>query len=515
MTNVFDQLTDRERRRKQLPVPQLEYNTLSADQSRILPTQTKHAIFPVMGKSGNDLPVRPHEDGADETSFWNGGEIVRPVSRVKTDENFSSPDLFPAPQMPRRSSKIIDGDGHSAGGFYPKLDSSRVEDQTRPPVQDQTRPLVGGQEPDLRDEWLKAERSLSTAQNKDYGIRRGESGEIIRGKDRKEKWSFWDKVGNTLLGVLLGFGQGGIGGAVMGGVKGGTDRNYRAKLRDQLYEIPQAQKRADAARQAYETNLAFLGKEADETRKASDDWRKEQAFLQKTHENFLQSLLADGVFDEDDSKAYEQMTGQKIAPFDNRQYETERIEGETYQRPKTGGGAFGKTNLPPVRVEQPIGAKIPQPDGTTMIVPMLPEKGANFQYKAQQDKAREEGRQDRYEQGKQDKADVMNFKTVQEWRKARVKARGEIAGHQKVIQQLNASIAEVDQQINQYKGNYDVSDLLKTKQKLEQQRSAFQAKLAEADAILRSPRPEGFKPSRQNPRRRNYSSSDIDSIIRQ
>jgi hypothetical protein len=402
-------------------------------------------------------------------------------------------------------------DAKTIGEFYPQLQNGSVP----APKAASDRPVLSP-----RERWQKAENDLYDAQNKDYSIGRDELGNVVRGKDRDEDFDWKDRLVPGLLGALAGLMRGGIGGAAGGAIAGligaQFDRNLTEKMRANLFEIPRLQQQAEASRNAYETNLKMVGAENDETRKWNEEARRTEKALNDSYEALMKQLVEDGVFDEKDAEIYEQVTGRRLAPFDKRGYEIEMREGKSYQRPKTGGGPFTETNLPTERVKQPLGVNVENPDGSTLPVPMLPKDAANFQYRSQTDKAKAEARQEEAQRREQFTADRMNFKSVADWRKARTKAQGEIAGYQKSIAQLNQSIAEVDAQINQYKGNYDVSDLLKTKQNLEKQRAAFEAKTAEAEAVLNSPRPDAFKPSqRKNSRRGNYTSTDIDRIIRQ
>lgn len=397
------------------------------------------------------------------------------------------------------------------GDFYPQLQNGSVP----APRAVSDRPVLTP-----RERWQKAENDLYDAQNKDYSIGRDELGNVVRGKDRDEDFDWKDRLVPGLLGALAGLMRGGVGGAAGGAIAGligaQFDRNLTEKMRAHLFEIPRLQQQVEAARKAYETNLKITGAENDETRKWNEEARRAEKALNDSYEALMKSLIEDGVFDEKDAEVYEQVTGRRIEPFDNRPYEIEMREGKSYQRPKTGGGPFTETNLPIERVKQPVGVNIENPDGTTLPVPMLPKDAANFQYRSQTDRAKAEARQEEIERREQFRADEINFKSVAEWRKARIKARGDLAGYQRSIAQLNQSIAEVDAQINQYKGNYDVSDLLKTKQNLEKQRAAFEAAAARAEAVLNSPRPETFNPSqRKNTRRKSYTAADIDRIIRQ
>lgn len=90
---------------------------------------------------------------------------------------------------------------------------------------------------------------MKQIQDKDYSIRKipqidtegnviGES--VIRGKDRKKSWGLADKLGAILTGIGTGFLKGGVLGAAVEGVKGGTDRNYMSKFAD-AQKLPEIQ----------------------------------------------------------------------------------------------------------------------------------------------------------------------------------------------------------------------------------------------------------------------------------
>lgn len=82
----------------------------------------------------------------------------------------------------------------------------------------------------------KLRERMRSIEDKDYSKAEYDSaGNFVkeRGKDRDKKWSTWDKVGSTALGILKGFGSGGgLVGAAAGGIQAGTDRNYLEKQGD-------------------------------------------------------------------------------------------------------------------------------------------------------------------------------------------------------------------------------------------------------------------------------------------
>lgn len=76
---------------------------------------------------------------------------------------------------------------------------------------------------------------INAIYNKDYSkAQKDAEGNIIKpaGKDRDKKWSTLEKIGNAAMGALLGLSTGGIGGAVVGGIQGATNRNYNEQLDD-------------------------------------------------------------------------------------------------------------------------------------------------------------------------------------------------------------------------------------------------------------------------------------------
>lgn len=386
---------------------------------------------------------------------------------------------------------------------------------------------------DLREAWRTAEQDLYNASNKDYSITKNpETGEVIRGKDRDKSWSFWDKVGSTLLGALTGFGQGGIVGAIGGGVKAGTDRNYFEKLQVQMSELPKAQARAKEARTAYEASLKLNGAENDETRAWRDDWRKSQKALEDSHKAFLESLLQDDVFDDNDAKAYEEMTGQKIAPFDNRKRQTVMRNGDTFESAETVSGGAWKPSVgvPTELIKKPIGVQQINPDNKPgMVVPMLPKDAVNFTYRADKDAATAQAQIEKDDRREVVEAEKITFKSVAEWRKAQVKASGDFKAAQAAIRGLNPTIAEIEQQIKRYSGTidpatgnvvggYDTSDLEKRLDAAKKQQAKYQEDSDKASEIMKVARPQKFSlPARnkKNTRRGSYSTSYIDSVINQ
>ncbi len=88
-----------------------------------------------------------------------------------------------------------------------------------------------------------------------------EQGNVVKpaGANRDKQWSTLEKIGNAAMGFLVGVGQGGLGGGIVEGVRGATDRNYNEKLADkkqlaQLY--PQMkQEQEQEANQARTDNI--------------------------------------------------------------------------------------------------------------------------------------------------------------------------------------------------------------------------------------------------------------------
>jgi len=138
-----------------------------------------------------------------------------------------------------------------------------------PPQQTQTSPFGGmilAPPNPYADRRAAAEAAINNIQNKEYGFKKDENGNIltdadgkkIYGKDRDKDHNWWDSAKSALLGALQGFstsGLGGaIGGAITGGIGGAVDRNYDEKLQDQMFRLPQAQARLQQAQQAEEFN---------------------------------------------------------------------------------------------------------------------------------------------------------------------------------------------------------------------------------------------------------------------
>lgn len=344
-----------------------------------------------------------------------------------------------------------------------------------------------------------------------------------RGKDRDKNWSVGDKVVSSVIGFLQGLGQTGnlIGGAA-GAVRAGTNRNFMEQQGDNenlARLVPQANQQRQA--EQFQSNMAQA------ERKARMD---EQAIGARALENLrlknkplYDAILADDMVTEEESARLKE-SGYDVPPYDARRFDRVPIEGDIFERPQKGQHPWEETNLPTERVKVPVNVTQKNPDGTEVSVPMLPQTAADFAYRSQKDKAAAEARaaeierrKREKEEGERDRREESNFKSVREWETAQRKARAQIKSHQKIIERLDRSIAEVNAQIERYQGSYDVSDLQKTRQSLEKQRAEYEGKIIESEAVLQTPKPKVFTPSskRNQRRKRTYNQSDIERIIRQ
>jgi hypothetical protein len=91
------------------------------------------------------------------------------------------------------------------------------------------------------------QEEINAIRDKDYSKAvMDEQGNVVKpaGVNRDKKWSTLEKIGNAAMGFLVGAGQGGLGGGIVEGVRGATDRNYNEKLADkrQLAELYPRQK---------------------------------------------------------------------------------------------------------------------------------------------------------------------------------------------------------------------------------------------------------------------------------
>lgn len=365
--------------------------------------------------------------------------------------------------------------------------------------------------------------------------------EISKRQNRKfdDKWGIMDTLKGAGLGFLKGFGAtgnlgGGLGGALAGGVQGTIDpntdekwsnQNHLAKLygeadtleKQEEFDAKQRKAEQEAIKAKFDTEGVFLSNQKKVVDNASELGKRD-----------YETLQAKDFITPEEAAAYTEKYGIAIQPYDRRKFEKEVREGDTFQRPVLGGGDFVPTNLPTERIKKPVNVQTVNPDGTKTDLPMLPNQAGNYQYKTAHDKAEAEAREAERIR-REEEADYKEktgyeqnqFKDAQSWQKAQVGAKGKIAKYQNLVKSVDASLAEVNGQIQKYQGSYDVSDLVKTKAALEKQRAGYSGEIEAANIVLNAPKPKEFKPSTSRPKSGNskrkgaYSSAEIDRIIKQ
>lgn len=322
---------------------------------------------------------------------------------------------------------------------------------------------------------------------------------------------------------------GGIVGLVSALVTGGLSSSLAPGADSEERRQRQLQKMFGTFGQQIEAEKAqtdLLKSQTDAQGKIIGNERAKLDYLLTQNKPFYDSVMADNMVTPEEAEEARQR-GYDISPYDARRFDTEMREGETYEKPQLGKPKWQESELPTERVKVPLGVKITDPNNpeSVMEVPMLPGDAANFQYRSGADKAKAEAeaaeierkRLEKEEEERRKRAE-KNFGSVQEWKNAVRKARAQIPVHEKSIQQIDKSIAEVNGKIEQYTG-YDTSDLLKTKQALEKQRIDAELKLTDARATAQTPEPKVFTPpaskGKNSRRNRTYTNSEIERIIRQ
>lgn len=354
-----------------------------------------------------------------------------------------------------------------------------------------------------------------------------------RGRDRKPlgTWSTKDKLFSALVGALQGMGSAKgdsltevLGGGAAGGITAATDRDYISKQRDQA----NLQGLAPKLRRQQETEKAdaeILNKELEAEGKRIGNAGK--IISNQTDLLKLQRLFGEPYWEvvknkkeitQADADALERLGYGKLPLSRWQQIKEMERNGGIYSRSEFSSEYELNPTVPVDPLKVPIGAKMKNPDGTEIIVPMLPKDAADLSYRSQKEKAETEAKKaeiERRQREREEGREEKTFHSVREWQIARQKAQQTIKNNQNIIAQIDASIAETQSQIDRYQGSYDVSELLKTKQTLEKQKAEYQAKIGDATVILNTPRPQVFKPKLAPKIKRSYSSADIQRVIRQ
>lgn len=158
---------------------------------------------------------------------------------------------------------------------------------------------------------------IQAIQGKDYSIKKDDDGNVThRGADRNKKWSTLEKVGSTLLGGLIGYSKGGLGGAIAGAISGGTNRNFQAQQSDRRmlgqlkpqmaeqqkteeFDTAQNYKKATTAniyadneQKVAEFNQKKIDNEAERARKVDDRLSRERTSRMTQVSGILKSLPA-------------------------------------------------------------------------------------------------------------------------------------------------------------------------------------------------------------------------------
>lgn len=183
------------------------------------------------------------------------------------------------------------------------------------------------------------------------------------GADRKKEWSTGDKIRNGVIGALIGFAQGGIGGAAAGAAMAGSNRNYQAQQSDRKI-LGQLQPQMAQEQQNEQFNMSQMGKAAVIKNTFDDNQRQAEQFRETTElkrQKFEQESSAKArndfyrtnpYFDWEKATPAQKaqiaafgQTPEGVGKYDFRNPLIKEVGGTSYKY-NNSTGAFEETNLP-------------------------------------------------------------------------------------------------------------------------------------------------------------------------
>lgn len=237
------------------------------------------------------------------------------------------------------------------------------------------------------------QNDISAIGQKDYSITKDANGNEIRGKDRSRNWTTAQKILSSLAGAGMGLLQGGIGGALVGGILGGTNRNYFAQQRDNrnlaryIPEQQRLQKQEEFQSQQALRNAQTATIPIDDALKRDQLAQRKIEIQQKAQDKARETIFKAGWFDPTDPVHIAQaktagLDIETLKGWDSRNPRIQKVAGISYKLdPRTG--EFVQSELPTDESEALTTYDVTMPNGEVRTFKVANKDAARFASQAE------------------------------------------------------------------------------------------------------------------------------------